>query len=335
MNSADKLRLVSEGIANLDIVIEAGRPIVFIGLNATLKSIVARSFGSKCNETWKPDLGNLGVKFIVEPEISCDEWLFLLIPDYRLVFRESLGMVDKFKKIQEYLESIKDKFRDEKGEQEAINRSLRDLDEITNRVLDIPKTYLEFKKRYHKSVWAKLHNMLWDLASDMARELKDLKAEDLKPLEIEIFEDPLTTGGREWVNVKDERIRKNINLQNISSSVSSFLIMDLITMALADLSKDKKLIIIEELEEALAPPQQILFARFLEKAIKSSEIGIGNVYLIVTTHSPYIAYAFANPRTYYFRYDRESKAFTAIQEEIKRTFLMADLLILKMEKGKK
>lgn len=311
------MRLTSRGSLEAEIEVRPGRPTVFLGLNATLKSVVARSLGG-----WPPTLRDVGSDFDVEPELNSDEWIMELIPDYRLVLRQALRVDEARKRIQDHLEDLASRHENER---EAIDRTLGDFSQVVDVLHPLCLRYLEAKKKASSRLQARLIDKLYEKTRELAEKVGVLKAEDILPLDVEIFREPGEGG---WVRVRDERVRRDIRTDCVSSAFAAILTLKHIINVLADISHDKKLIVMEEPEEASTPIQQVLFSRFVEEALE--EEGIGEVYLVITTHSPFVAYSFSSPSIYYFYYDYEAKKFKAVEEKVGKPFMMADLAMLKL-----
>jgi predicted ATP-dependent endonuclease of OLD family len=90
--------------------------------------------------------------------------------------------------------------------------------------------------------------------------------------------------------------------------------------------KQFKILIVEEPEEAMSPPQQVLFMMFIRKALDEVKRLMPDkpIFIVITTHSPYITTSVSDVDTYYFYFDRERKIFTAISTPPTRPFIYAE-----------
>ena len=158
--------------------------------------------------------------------------------------------------------------------------------------------YLSAKLRAYSRLQAELLHTLYEEAERLAEKIGVIAVEDILSLDVEIYGEP---GSDKWLKVRDERINRDIALNHVSSALAAVLMLKHLISALADAQHPKKLVVVEEPEEASAPVQQVLFSRFIERALREEDVG--EVYLVITTHSPFIAYSFSNPRLYYFYYD--------------------------------
>ncbi|MCC6016453.1 MAG: ATP-binding protein [Desulfurococcaceae archaeon] len=117
----------------------------------------------------------------------------------------------------------------------------------------------------------------------------------------------------------------------ISTSVSSMLLFKVLALAMA--VPKPKLIFVEEPEYALAPIQQVILARFIEEVLnRARELG-HNTYIILVTHSPYIALGMRraeNTKVYYFMYSKRKGKFKAEEAWPAREFALASLLMLSL-----
>lgn len=149
-----------------------------------------------------------------------------------------------------------------------------------------------------------------------------LEPEDLDPLDVT----PLGDEHRPFI-VEDRRLNKLIELTSVSSSVASLLTIKILLYALSSLEEKPKLIVIEEPEEALAPPQQVVFTKALQRLVNYAYKKFNIIsYIIVTTHSPYIAYTLAGKSRLYYVYYERGQGFTTNENLPFSVFALAHYL---------
>ncbi|OYT37408.1 MAG: hypothetical protein B6U89_07315 [Desulfurococcales archaeon ex4484_58] len=317
----------------IELIFEENKSTIFVGLNASLKSITARSLGK-----WKPNLESIGISYEViyndRTQYDPGEWLLDIIEDSRLILRAWLKSEETLSIINRYIEGWKSTIEgqsDLRSMIEEFNKVSKQLENLLNELgLSFVNNYLRLKKGLDTSKFSQIMNILETTKKEVLEKIKgfgeELTIENLLPLDVEVMGEPYY--GMEWIVMRDLRNKMKIKRETISSSVASALLFKYVAAFLSNVEYEKKLIIIEEPEEALAPLQQVLFMLFLDKTLSNSEeLDIGENYVVITTHSPYIALAPRNKRTYYFSIvDRTLK----IEESIPRKpFILGEYLLLK------
>ncbi len=317
----------------IEIEIPENKIVVFVGLNSTLKSITARSIGP---DQWKPKLSDLGLKYKIEyskngikSKIDYNEWLCKYAMDSRLVLREWLRIFDSFYETIKNLEALKNSIDDERIKEELSQYIAQLIDHHTG-LVKIPNDYLDLKRQADTFKLSTLFNILYnEVLNEVIDKIKELGEEintnNLLPMDVEIFDEPR---GEKWIKVWDRRFNREISKQNLSSSIASILLFKYVITLLANVEYERRILIIEEPEEAMAPPQQILLIKYLENILeRSKDLNIGENYIIITTHSPYIALS-GKKRvvSYYFKIIQNE--FHVEKAIPRKPFILGDLLLL-------
>lgn len=340
------------GITEISIELEAFRPIIFIGFNNTLKSITARVICASLyrsrlitstipERNWEVYLDKIitlsngvypSIELADEVREKIKDMLGIIIEDSRVSMRKYLEIegslsdeIEGFRKtIKRYVEST------------HVNDVLQRFDNIIdiilyNITLNIAYVYQQLKSQASLMKFVEYGNILKSIIREVLNEFKEIKSdeifeENLLPLDVEVVfqKQPL-------VKVKDLRTGESIPVGTVSTSISSMLLFKLFTLAMS--IEVPKLIIIEEPEYALAPLQQIIFTRLIENSlIKSRDHGDPPTYVILITHSPYIAVGFENPKVYYFRYAQSLRKFISEEAWPAKQFALATSLLFKISR---
>lgn len=339
----------SDIIVNNDqeIALSNDRPTILIGLNASLKSIIARTFlegmfsekykqifnkislgtqtfpdESTIKRYLEPTLSTLGVNYEISYKGELGESLLLdYIADSRIVLRSFFVVNDKIK-------SLVDIIKNELDDRSEFVLPL--IDEIIGRMgFDFIRKYVCLKGEVDANSLTEMNNILSQLIKSASKELETDETE-LMPLDVEITGKCSDITRNDFaVHIRDKRFKKKIKAHHVSTSVSSFLLIKYLTIILSNANYDSKFIVIEEPEQAMAPPQQVLFMRILEEMLKymKREQKIGKAFILITTHSPYISLANVPANHYYVELDKNGK-LSVIEKEPGKTFLMGDILRL-------
>ena len=149
---------------------------------------------------------------------------------------------------------------------------------------------------------------------------------EIAPLEVHKIEN---SEGLPMLRVYDKRFRNEVRRSLLSSSVVAPLLIEYIVsfMSLPPAKEKSRILVIEEPEAALTPLQQILTMRFLHRTLKEvDELIEAKTFVIVTTNSPYVAFA-TDAKLYFLRFDRKSSRITISKDKPHTPFVLADLLL--------
>jgi len=345
-NSPPKLLIKAAGaIIDFDLTIESWRPAIFVGMNSTLKSVVARTIiGETPNLEDISKLETLEVKILSgdkEEAVSCREERgmernaeCLYIEDYRLAFRKALEFKDKISHIYEGIENLKVRVSDhEKTYVEDLFKRIQEIFDST--LYGIMWKYCDYKGKADLTLYANLHQLEEKLEEEFIRSLRDafsekdyneVIVENLFPLDVEVTCENKNRSFK--LHVKDNRLKNFIEESLSSSAIASVLTFKLLQLFIATPltgGEKYKIIVIEEPEEALSPPQQVFFSSYIDRAMEISREQKIPLFVIITTHSPYIAMTPENVDTYYFYHDPNRNVFTARKRLPTRPFIYAEI----------
>jgi len=336
----------NEAVKAFKVRVEAGRPTIIVGYNATLKSAIARSFmycgkSTRAYELLGPTLQELNIEFTLsDPDLPCNA-LKGFVPDSRLVFRSVIvGLTERYGKILDNVESIKrliseDEARRIESELNAIESGLNESLKVMG--LKFLDDLEEFKRRASSKAVYEVRRVFDETLDEIVRELREryevqISPEAIVPLEIiEMRWHELSPRVKmPEIRVWDKRLKREITVTNVSSSIIASLLHEYLTYFLS--IPQTKILVIEEPEEAMTPLQQVFTMKFLAKALQHIDRIFGvETYAIITTHSPYIAYAERDAVNLYFaRYEvvEGEKGKIVIDEEKPHSpFLLADFLL--------
>lgn len=133
----------------------------------------------------------------------------------------------------------------------------------------------------------------------------------------------LTIRGGPSVIVRDRRTDEPVPLIAASSTIAAAILWDLAPLFFA-VPADARMLVVEEPELAMTPLQQIAFIRALRKI---AERASGENYVIVTTHTPYVAASCDQP-SLLFSFDTSKKVFEVKETNYPPPFTKADYLLL-------
>jgi predicted ATP-dependent endonuclease of OLD family len=333
------------GVVDFDLTIESWRPAIFVGMNSTLKSVMARTIiGETPNLENISKLETLEIKILNEDReeaVSCREERgmernadCLYIEDYRLAFRKALEFKDKISHIYEDIENLKVRVSDhEKTYIEDLFKKIQGI--IDSTLYGIVWKYCDYKGKADLILYANLHQLAEKLEEEFVRSLRDafsekdyneVIVENLFPLDVDVKCDIKNRSFKLYV--KDSRLKIFIEESLSSSAIASVLTFKLLQLFIATplIGGEKyKIMVIEEPEEALSPPQQVFFSSYIDRAMKISREQKIPLFVIITTHSPYIAMTPENVDIYYFYYDPNRNVFTARKRVPTRPFIYAEI----------
>lgn len=319
MKRGIKVRLSGERLRGVELVLEAGSVRAFTGFNATLKSASARAIllalldlqlVTPLSEELLGDRLE-GARGLVAAEVEGVEGgvLGYVVEDYRLVLRA-------------YLQSVKDKLEELRGEVRRLEaptgRSASEAYRLIKEVewlLSGSQDVLKLKESVDTKLLSKAERLVEEVLGSVA-ERAGVRVEDVAPLH-------LTVTGEGFI-VRDERLGSEVQVESVSSAVSSALLWEL-TKLFFSVPAAARFLVVEEPEEAMSPLQQVAYARALERLAKEMP---GDNYAVVTTHSPYVAAALSAAPVY-FRWDWDSKMYVAEESTLPPSFTLAELLLLK------
>lgn len=337
---ASKLLLRAKGNnIDVEVEVEAWKPLVLVGLNASLKSATARTFTALCKEkTIGPTLEDYGAKCEIklgDGDDDCEHWLYSVVEDARVSLRSFLSQQKLVDRIHDDIEGLLDVAPKEITEYvEAVRDEINSF--ISRLLFGFVMSYAELKKLSNLGVLRNMLQVLEDNISEVVKSFKkiygdkagEVTPENLLPLDVEVI---LPKSRREDVykiQVFDKRLNIHLDSRLASSSIASMLLFKYVALFLSVTSYTHKLLVIEEPEEALAPLQQVLFARYLEGALEVAEklAPYCKVFVVITTHSPYMALGLRRATHYYMKYvDNVFKAERGVPH---RPFSLGDLALL-------
>jgi predicted ATPase len=326
------------GIEIPEIVIDSWRPAVFLGMNSTLKSMATRSL------IWeRPNLGDLGVQLSIKvdgEEVKEDMCTAraecLYIEDARLILRLGLptlaSIESELRNIEYFAESVRERAVFEQLKESA--KRLRMI--IYEKLFGIISKYCDYRSRISDEIYIRLYSdVLGNVKRRLEDELKRLETSGIKDVSIDnVFPMDADVDCKEFekhnikIRIFDYRLKKPVLLEHVSSAIAAVMTFKLVAYFLSTyIDKQFKILIIEEPEEAMSPPQQVLFAMFLHKALDEVKTLYNHqpVFTVITTHSPYIPLSISDADTYYFYFDTEKKVFTATRTPPARPFIYAEI----------
>lgn len=318
--------------------------LVLSGLNATMKSVAARTFlvakpdDEESVNKYSPNFIKLGARVVfMEKHV---EIVFrarkTLVPDSRIITRAMLYTRNEIMAILDFLQRAEEPLK-RAGDQQTLYYIL-ELGRLFRKVLGslrldfVENVYNERGKAPQdivSEVYKELESVVEGIVAELGDMFKDVASarDAITPLAVRI-EDPKKLR----LDIRDRRFKKTVRSEAVSTSVIAPLLFDLVTVFLSQPAGDEEqnygIIVIEEPEENMTPLQQVVFARYLERAVKKSmELTGCEAYVIVTTYSPYIAFAFSKDvPVKYFGYD-VSKGKVVVEDKPFKSFAMADVVI--------
>jgi hypothetical protein len=122
--------------------------------------------------------------------------------------------------------------------------------------------------------------------------------------------------------VHDKRLDKSVPLNLASTTIAAALLWTL-TLYFFSIPVSARLFAVEEPEEAMTPLQQVAYVDVLKALAREIP---GDNYVVLTTHSPYIAGE--SDKILYFYFSFENKKFTCKPVDIPLPMAKTDSLLL-------
>ena len=339
MKKVLELVIEDSGVLKGDVV-ELGRINVISGFNATLKSIIARTIiycyeSTAEREFYSPTLRDLDVKYSLSLDpCKCRRYL---IADNRIILRSLYKSQHLIRDILESLGNLGDR----------ITSLARDLQWIRDEIESIRDKFVELRNSLGYYIIEDIVDlksrvspgniyMIYDIFKKALREISE-KLKDTDASENDIYPLEITSIRRDKylasLRIRDRRTGSFIESRYYSTSIIAPLLFEFLInfLAYSEEGIEAKILVIEEPEESLTPIQQILLTRFLNEAVnKSVELSGNETVIIMTTHSPYIAYSVDpnNSYNYFVQYDSNEKKFRIMKSMMHRSFVLADLFML-------
>jgi hypothetical protein len=335
--------------------IPAYKPVVFVGFNATLKSQTAKLIYAKLVDTGKISVPLTTTRYsevldalkTLDPNIevtiegpSTNELVGMIVQDSRVAMRRYLEIQEEVKYHYNNIKKSVEKMRETHPDlAEAVMSSLAYIrDAILDISVPLLNLYCKLKRQaaFTLELLPKYYSVLRKVVEDTVNMLREetrreeVFPENILPLRIEACEEAQKAVEGEYelefgLSVEGTRLKKAVPHYSVSTSISSLMLFKLIVLALS-LTKPV-FMVIEEPEYALAPVQQVVLAQFIEKALEvAKKSGVQPIYVIITTHSPYIAAGFKEPVTFYFKYVKD--VFTSEKAWPVRLFGLASMLLM-------
>jgi len=329
---------------------EKNRITVFVGFNATLKSMVARSFDPR--GIISNNLNSIGVKYDLfyneaqcivkgrhaDPSPSeCETFRVYFLDEARIALRKYLA--ESRSRVENLREKLQNTIKyifaiapptDVKRKEELQSEAEKLIDELIENIeelaLGILHEYIRIKPQIHIE---DLNNAL-KIRDKVLEEM--LKKEGFKKrgissdivLPLTVYASIIEKDGRPQISIVDKRFGKKIELLNVSSTIASILLFDFIALFYA-VPSDRKVLIVEEPELGMTPLMQVAFMKYASRLCSESKY---ETYLIFTTHSPYIAAAgVEGVDSYYLGFDPYKKRFVVEEGKHLKPFSLADLAI--------
>jgi hypothetical protein len=270
-----------------------------------------------------------------------------LIPDSRLFLREALSSIGIYYLYEEIATELNAMCKDLsptlpessvfggedigeycRGVVEKIRENNDALKRVAFSIIDRVKELKQTSRERDLTLILNMYSRVLEEAVSSVNEVLEKFGEDpIDADDLDPFEVSLLPGEEPRIEVVDKRFNsgKRVDPDRLSTSIAAYLS---ILLAMHVLSQPAKAIVlvIEEPEEGLAPPQQYVFSYLLGRA--SKELG-KDVRIVVTTHSPYVVYAGLDTgaTVYYTRYSRREKGFIVSRRSF-AVFALADKIAL-------
>ena len=341
---------------------------IIAGFNATAKSIIARTIyalaknnGDELRRLWR-DKGAAKICLSTRFGAPCydsssdtlkdplkDNVVYAeLLPDSRIFMREAYSIIDVFREygiIEGMLDRICNEIPGELGEpysslhdecRKAVSRLKQNTKSLEKAAFVLVRKLKALKQSSNdddliklKQVYREVMRKAIGIVNDALRKIGE---EDIRPEDLDPFEISLLPWSENEIRVVDKRFGSKdfIRLDTLSTSIASYLSIQ-VAMHVLSQPLDNILLVVEEPEEGLAPPQQYLFSYLLGVFAQSLD---KDVRIIVTTHSPYVVYGAINTgaTVYYSRYSWEKKGFVVARDRPYTIFALADKIALLLKK---
>jgi len=288
----------------------------FVGYNATLKSLTARAllyelcrvadkrvdFVARLETRAESAVKALRLELYDAPESA----LLYLVDDYRLSLRAYFSTLGS---IIDRLEGYASNISDERVRSLVLN----ELDALRKNVAPQLDDYLEMKKMSDLTLLNRTLKIFREKLEELGKQTA-MESDLLLPLDVEITPS--------HYNVYDKRLGgKSVPLDLASTTVAAALLWRL-TLYFFSISAITRVFVVEEPEEAMTPLQQVAYVETLKALAREIP---GENYVILTTHSPYVAGASDQP-SYCFSF--EDGKFTCRPVTAPSPMAKADALLL-------
>jgi hypothetical protein len=299
-----------------EIELTSGRVTSFIGYNATLKSLTARALLHELSRT-----ADLSIRFVKRLETRTEDAakvlkvdvydapggaLPYLVDDYRLALRAYFSVAEN---VIEELKGVASAIADEKVRETALGL----LDELEYSLAPQLRDYIEMKEHEDGELFVKAQEIAERALKSVCEEVA-LDSALLLPLYIEVTPHQSI--------VRDRRLKGGrVPLSLVSTTVAAALLWGL-TIRFFSIPASARVFVVEEPEEAMTPLQQVAYVEALKALAREIP---GENYVVLTTHSPYIAGASDQP-SYHFLF--ENGRFTCSPASIPLPMAKADALLL-------
>jgi len=303
-------------IEPFEIELASGNVVSFVGYNATLKSLTARALLYELCRT-----ADKHIDFIARLEARAEsavkalklelfdvpkDALPYLVDDYRLSLRAYLSTLQSaINNLRSYAGGISD--------ERIRDLILNELDALEGSLQPQLFDYFDMKEMHDLTLLLRASKIFERKLKEMA-EKTSVENNLLLPLDVEI--------ARSYYDVRDKRLGdKSVPLSLVSTTVAAILLWKL-TLYFFSIPSSARVFVVEEPEEAMTPLQQIAYVETLKALAKEMP---GENYVVLTTHSPYIAGASDQP-SYYFSF--ENGKFNCEPATIPPPMAKADTLLL-------
>lgn len=288
-----------------------------------------------------------------EPRVHGKECLrAILVPDQRVALRAVLAeywsvlerLLESVEALRSYIERLRGRAEGGDDLVEVLQVYLEDVmqparvirDMLVEELLlgDLAGLKASVVEELYRSLLEEYERIVEEAAEEIDRVASRhgirVRPEDLDPLWVDVAR---SDGGLSVV-VKDRRMGALVETRLVSSAVAAALTVKLLLYAAARASRRPMLIAIEEPEETLTPVQQLLFTRLASRLVQFSWEHGKPLILMLTTHSPYIAYGLAPAaNVYYAYYDWGSRRFTLTGETPFAEYAIAEVLWMRWRIG--
>jgi hypothetical protein len=299
-----------------EIELASGNVVSFVGYNATLKSLTARALLHELCRTADKHIGFIArletrienaIKVLrSKPFDAPKSALPYLMDDSRLSLRAYFSTLrDLVDRLETYAGMISD--------ERARNFMLSELDELRKNLAPQLSDYLEMKRISDPALLQRALEVFGKKLEEVSKQA-DVERDLLLPLDVEIAPPHYI--------LRDKRLRgKSVPPSLAPAAVATALLWKL-TLHFFSIPSSARVFVVEEPEEAMTPLQQIAYVETLKALAREMP---GENYVVLTTHSPYIAGASDQP-SYYFSF--ENGKFTCEPTTIPPPMAKADALLL-------
>jgi hypothetical protein len=296
-----------------EIELNSGSVVAFVGYNATLKSLTARALLYELCQT-----ANRHFDFVTSLETRTEDaskalklqlvdapkdLLPYLVDDYRLSLRAYFSILQNaIDRLESYAKEVSD--------DRTRELMLSELDALRKNLQPQLFEYPEIKKNHDLDLLLKAKEIFEKKINEI-KEQTSVGDEILLPLKVDITDS--------W-KVHDKRLDKSVPLNLASTTIAAALLWTL-TLYFFSIPVSARLFAVEEPEEAMTPLQQVAYVEVLKALAREIP---GDNYVVLTTHSPYIAGE--SDKIFYFSF--ENKKFTCKPVDIPLPMAKTDSLLL-------